>query len=520
MEPNYTPDRFEEFLRKSLQDFEENPPAEAWQNIHGRVPVPSPRIGDKRKVLAIAASVCLLLSAFGAQFYYFNQKLAQAQMELTAQKAEIERISATLNQKNIESATILAQFDAVQSETSDVNAQSTARPLVHHTKSEGTFTPKTKAAQPTASSLSEPMRILTAKSQNDTQNTQNQLITKEKPFANIAETVQTDQQIKSQEAPQAPFREESIRDEKPQISLQTNALSLLEGYVTQLKLASQAIQAPRLTAPYIPVQKSRSTLAIRAYTIAGRTEQEVLLRGNPQNGPKDFVKQDYNQSGTVLQTGIQVEKQITRRVVLFGGLAATQVTQQGQHSIKLKPKHGGGGHGGPNQHDSLTFDYTIQTSTGVVDVELRAVDTTSMMHNDDVDIMLKTIEKSRYTSVPVGVKLLLLQKGRLSLALGAGVTLNLPTKRDIQIENVDFMAPFYVKPDPRDRNRAKVRTQGPDPMDLWWNGSAHIAYALSPRMKIDVAPTIFRKANRSLENGWADHSLSGTSVQFGLSYRL
>jgi hypothetical protein len=506
MEPNSTNDRFEEFLRKSLQNYEENPPEQAWQAIQSRVPAPTLGMsnGGRKRGLAIAASVCLLLSAFGAQHYYFNQKLREAQTQIDARKLEINE----MNKFWLEQEHKINDLQAIISK----NSSTTEAKTFENPAQSSSFSGLTTGQQ-------RPLKVpplvvdahMIATAQQMAAHAQNP-----SEAAAAAEDAII-QQIHSSNGVHLPLKPEA----KSSNTTTIGTLTQIGAYPQIARLQSTSGLAPQINRNIVAVSTPKSTLSVRAYSMVGTTQQEVTIKPTRRNSPADFAKQDYTKQGSIWQAGVQIKKQVSPRVAVFGGLATTHLTQHGMHQIKLKPRHHGGqGQGGPHQNDSLSFSYTIQLGSGVADVELRAVDSSNMQHNDDVDIQLATLEKTKYLSVPIGAQLKLLQKGRLSLHLESGLTLQIPTSRNLQIENLDFTAPFQIKPEPNQRHNARVRTQGPNPLDIWWSASPQLGFTLNRRCKIDVSPVLFRKANRSLEHGWAEHRLVGSAVQFGLSYQL
>jgi hypothetical protein len=528
MERNDTPDRFEDFLKKALEHYEEQPADTAWAHIAARMPVreqPPPTMWYQQKRLQVTAALLFLLFSsllvwktgqiFGA--------LQRAEANILQKDAQLDTLSKTVDgleeslvriKAQAQQTAQASQFVANQTaQSSEALQPSEAIGKMYQSRSEQRRYSNQRIIESQTSGLIEQTNPI----QGSTQRAQLlqpvlTLVTQE-PVSNQAEITQTATRV-------------------PQTVLETKADQSAPNQLSLGRLPNAPLSAVRSTMPAahlllynhptLVAAKSKH-LMLKPFVGVHGAKQSVEPRTGRPGRPDYYASQKYQNTNQVTEMGIFVESDRTGRWEVRVGIGLTQIESEAMHDIKIRPLyHGGGPGGGGHQQDSLAFTYTIQTGTGLADVELRAIDHNGGMqqHKDDVEIKLQTREKAQYLTLPVGVSYPIIKKRRLQVSALGGLALYLPTRREIQINKYELNAPFALMPEPQNRQRAKMRTDGPAPVHAAWQAGMELSCTLNNQLAVTVTPQISRKANRALEQGWADHRYTSIGVQMGLAYRL
>lgn len=506
MEHRDTHDRFEDFIKKALEHYEEQPPESDWDTIRSRIPASpvaemSPTASTDRRWRGLAAALVFLLASIVAgQYYYFSKQQQVLSEQLAQQSAVLEKTNHELAQirKQTEAASaITASAGAAVEEsstnlnfnnqTSEVRGNQTYQKQTAQKKDSQIFTLQTSELKPQVPSVQEQV------------NTEPSVVTQIQPNIQSGTNPQTSEPTKAH-------------------LLLLPALPLANALTSDQVTAKPVFN--RFTVP--ACAKTQSTLTFGAFTQVHATKQRIEEHPSRPGRPDDFTQQEYGRSGTEWQSGIFVQKTITDRLSGRIGLGYARQEETGQHSIRVKPNHHGGGPGGPGpgNDDSLSFNYTIQTGAGVADIEVRAVDQTNMTQNNDVDIKLTTTERIHSVVVPIGLDYRAWRYGRWSAHVQGTAVFGFPISKQLSIDNLQLNGSAPLQPEPRDRQRADYRGDRSGSFNTNAQIGLSLQYQISPRLAISVAPQAAYRLNKSLENGWAEQSLTSAGVQIGIGLRI
>ena len=525
MEPNSTPDKFEEFLRRSLEHYEESPPEAAWNHVFDRIPtvpqsqpVAAPKVFTFSKwKLAYAASLIMLLSAVAYQYVAQTNQLAQTQAAFVAVQAqmlhaqvELEKLKAAMSaqEQNVIKSTTIYNGKLGNTQTAASQQIASLESSRSHTIGSGQNS-KINGANLTSS----PTRIAP-----EAAVIPSEQASVTEPAGLGTEPVFQTEHVLQNAAQENQLSEEITSDLNPPKVVSVTALPRLKSSI--LEPRAQHFAPKILVQPIVQLAvKPHQGLRLWVNTGVGFTEQDVVFRPDGRNKPIDHSLQDYDKDGMVAQYGVHVEKRLNSKWSLLGGIAYTKLTQEARSKIRLKPKFGGPG--GPGQQgDSLDFTYTIQTGEGVADIEIRASDVSQMHQNDEADISLETKETSTNLLLPVSLKYSAWKKGRLSAFVTAGGAISVPLNRKLEIEDVTIQSPLNLHPFPKLDQRSEIRNDGTINLDAYFLASAGVEYAINERLSLSVSPQLAIKANQNLDYGWANHSFKALSLQVGLGYQL
>lgn len=98
-------DNLDKFLKKSFEDYSENPPEGMWDQIRDNLKKPEPTAevisgGFKKWMLASAATAVILIGALVAQHFYFNQKIDEIETSVAKQQEQIDKHIAYPSSQN------------------------------------------------------------------------------------------------------------------------------------------------------------------------------------------------------------------------------------------------------------------------------------------------------------------------------------------------------------------------------------------------------------------------------------
>ena len=216
--------------------------------------------------------------------------------------------------------------------------------------------------------------------------------------------------------------------------------------------------------------------------------------------------------------GLGIEKQANKHLSLVSGIDYLKysIEQTLPSPLKFKDRdHGPGGPGGPS-NDEHDFNYSFGTGNGSysVDVELRAVDSTQQIDEDEqIDLELKTTHQVSYVSVPLAMKYRLTHK-RWSAFLMAGARINYEVRNNESISEFtckNTMFEFRNKPE-LNRKSADVRKLTSDVI---------VAAGLEYRVRkfgISLAPTFSAPLDKPVKDDRVSVSSYTAGLNAGVQY--
>jgi hypothetical protein len=541
MENNDKQDKFEQFLQIILGKHEEQAPDTAWTQIHARMPISkAPKqlsFGAKYSAYLVAASFVTVFACLSMWQHQYAYTLALK----NAQTIEAQRL--TIQQLQTELATNSPkelQHNQIDDQTKHQKSWDRSHLAIAPTTTQiGQSNHKKSKVWARRIDLEQKQSILDTKTLNsDTSRDQiEDVLGNETAYTHTTNTKALGiDNVSQQETGTIPQPQIADHQTIPRDSPQTSTLPDTKAQTAYTNLGiierlgryagAQQLQSSAPTTTYYPrpthiAPKSTPRTKLAVYTTLGHTKQSIEVRKDRQNRPDNYAAQDYAIQGRYQQIGVGAITQLRNRWQISGGLALARIEQDARHVIKLKPKHhvgnGGGGGGG---NDSLRFDYTVQTGSGLIDVDVRAIDTATQMLNSDVELSLKTRETARFLQIPMSVRYSVWTDGRWSAGIEAGILLNLPTYSRVEVNGLEINSPKPVFADPKQRNIAKIRQGGPQDIHFWSSVGTNLEYKLDRWNSIVLSATFQKKVDQSLENGWAKHRFSLAGLRFGLCHQI
>lgn len=403
---NNNNDHLDRFLHKAFDNFSANPSDQLWDKINaGITPAPPVRpsgIAVKPLYAVLAAATVLLL--FVAQHYYFHSKLEQIQTQL-----EQQQMAASPAEPS-RATPISANNTAQQAATSQIPVSTSPNTIHSNTPAQiPTITP----------SYTNPTQPIYLQQQR-------QKITTPKEPATIIPSSTTDF---AQSTNPLPNPSTTTVNATPQNSVANNTLTpptaatekmnttALISYFPSGKLPSRLYPSEKkvkiqlINLPHTRIKPQQST-AIGLHAMMANSYMSVKATppdrpGFPGDNHKLFVDENTTK-GTLLATGITVERTLNRHWSLCSGLDYTQHTINKSIRPQLRfddrdDNHNNPGHN-PDEHD---FTYSIGTGAGTyeIDVEVRETDpSVNIQPEENISFTIQTEEKVQLISMPLQVK--------------------------------------------------------------------------------------------------------------------
>jgi hypothetical protein len=510
MENHIQPDKLDDFVRKSFENYEENPPEDRWNKIVVALDQPNmlPLTPQKpvfawKSTLAIAA-IILLSIGLVTEYFYFSNKISEIS-KIAGKNTEIPPVS-------IDKKKLSQDNNALQ------NTINEPRKIVEERK-EVFF----------KNDFSQPRTIIDGVAQSHPINTQipeiDGVAQSDSINTQIPQIIRMTQSgLVNVQALSTPFEQINKVTNVEQLPLPTinsfmkvKEISLL---VQNTEIESIQNQENSLQIATIPVKPFKNpTNWYLTATVNSRYEQnqrEGNQNGNPDNHLdvrseyRKKYKQDY---------AINIGKKINRRVGFETGLGFLKSNTVTSHSPDLKKRdgrpHGGGGHGGPGggSHDSdLDLDYKLHTYGGVATVSLRMTQIdTSVLLNDDEPFNLKvsTQENIQILRIPL-LATYAFGKGRWLLNTKIGLNANIFLKNNLEITGLDAQSLIF-KPEPDHRPMSSF--QNSSKVKLAFLASAGLEYRLNQHFSL-IAEPIF---TRDFQSQNEVHKFQPNHIALGLN---
>ncbi len=512
MEQENNNDRLDRFLHRAFDDFSANPSDGLWDKINaGLAPeAPPAKVVPLIRPWHVAASIAVVVSLFLMQHYYFASKIEDLRQEMqntastpslapssagqSDQAATATRPTTTLaspSEISVQNSTPIELISTPVSGNAVLPRQSNHTTTIK--KNSGVDPLSTQQAQPLQTAPEPPMAGLNNK------NTENTI---PQPDASTAKNI-------------------SNTNQKSPINL----LGLLPLNRLPQDIHTQ-YPIPQVTfagSPYITKVNRFNQLALNIHATPGIIHTKINAPEPPPGGGpggpgpgNDNIFSDKEQTGKTMLVGIGLEKQLNKHWSMVSGVDYLSHTIQQNIAAPLKFKdriHGPGGGQGIDEHD---FNYYVGTGGGsyLVDVELRAVDSTQTIDEDEeVNLEISTTNKAAYLSIPLAMKYRLTWK-KWSAYVVAGTRLNYLLKSS---EGVDQFAcdndRFEFRGQPKlEKKAAEIRKVSSDLMV-----SAGLEYRIQ-NIGLTVAPTFNKPLIKPIKDDRVSVSACWAGVNVGMQY--
>jgi opacity protein-like surface antigen len=536
MEDHLQPDKLDDFVRKSFENYEENPSEDRWNKIAAALeqpkvlPLASQKNGFEWKSYLSAAAIVLLSIGMVTEYFYFSNKIN----ELT----KIATKSNELKVENIE----LPSNQSFKIKQNDANV------AIEDGKRKDIFQ-KNVFSQPSSSNNSQILIGNFANSQilkdgqikdifqkNNFSNQQPTQFEQESDKVAINQFLNTQSPTTNNEVDQI----HSVNSQSLNLSLDgiNKVVDVEQLPLVTLNSFKKIKEISFLTKNTIPkfIQKQENSLQIASVilkpvknpsnwylsvTMNRRVEQELKddFRGRgPNNHPDVRSSKD---SKYTQDFALNIGKKTNRHVGFETGLIYNNSLSVSSHSPNFKKRdgrrHGGGGHGGPGGpgggHDQdLDFEYKLHTYSGVATVNLRMTqaDTTAQVDDDEpLNLKVTTKEKVQILRIPL-LATYTFGKGRLLLNSKIGVNASFFLKNNLEITGLDAQNMVFK---PEQDYKPMTSFQSPSKVKMALAASVGLEYRLTKRWSILAEPNFVR----DFESQSEIHKLQPNHLSFGLN---
>lgn len=443
MEQDKNNDHLDRFMHRAFDDFSANPSDGLWDKISAglpETPVAAPkRLTPVIRPWHIAASAALILGLFLSQHYYFSSKIDALRHEMQ-HSVGTPASKGTGNSLNNQNPDTKSEQNLVNKPATEIPVEDTSKPtsVSNGTPIDFNSTPANTTSQKSTESV---LPVVKKPSSVETIPT-----LQTKPAAqsgNIDMAVHTTDQPKGTETTDNHIVKSISK------SLELPGMSVIPQNDLPVSLTSNQTkpQLQFIGQPYMTKVATGLRTILSAHVMPGFIHSKVEIPeppGGPQSGDKIFS--DEKQTGSALMAGLGIEKQLNKHFSVVSGMDYLRysIEQTLPSPLKFKDRdHGPGGPGGPGgpHNDEHDFNYSFGTGNGAyqVDVELRAVDSTQQIDEDEqIDLEIKTTHRVAFMSVPLALKYRLSHK-RWSAFMVAGARVN------YEIQNNGSISDFACK---------------------------------------------------------------------------
>ncbi len=212
----------------------------------------------------------------------------------------------------------------------------------------------------------------------------------------------------------------------------------------------------------------------------------------PPAGPSSprIFQEEHIEDGQVLLTGLGLERKIGGRFSLQTGLLYQQTAYIASHQARLRfgDRHVHGP-GGPSPDHN--FIYRVNTPAGAMQVDVRVSEVDSSVPVPDqevVELAITRKQSARYLSVPLLAKYTL-GKNRLKMVVKAGVMTDILLQNEQQFTGASSLNPRFQigSGAPPTATNAGLK-----PVSLSGVVAAGVEYSLTPRVLLQLEPTLIR----------------------------
>jgi opacity protein-like surface antigen len=510
MEEKLPNDKLEDFLKKSFEGYTESPSGDLWDKIEagmGAAPAPKPLIS---RVWWIVAAAAVVLGIFVGQHFYFQNKLENLTRELEKNTVELQQLESK-NQDGENTQTLLPETEPTPDQGSAPQAEATpdATPVPP------VFDQKTPAATALPGSDD---RIISKKQQQKTSelafyHENNEVVEPREPKTNAPSISQMETVVSEIPNPVS----------NPVSTGRPATPSLLEVLMSGVEPQHAKAPKPNFYQPLIdPVRSETVSVGVRAMPMTAR---ERISKVRPDifhhrpGGPDKFFNNQQEVTGQAFTAGASLEYKPGGSLSLVSGIdyRRTEIASSHRSEFKFKERRMPGGHHGGQDNHRHDFDYNLNTSSGLVELEVRveATDTTrSIPDNEVLAFQVNTNKVTTHLSIPLALKYSI-GKGRLHGYLKGGVAVNFLLNESFSISQIRSLNNhFRVSP---------VRPMKGDPQNLKtvslsYLAAAGLEYDLTRSLSLSLEPTFMGSLSSQHSANFIRSSSYLAGVSAGLSY--
>lgn len=494
-------DGLEDFLKKSFEQYTESPPPSVWDGIEQNLPAASPPAYFSLPGWAKAAAAIVFVagSLLWAQHRIVRHQIGQL-------NTQVDSLTQTIQ---------LLQKAVVAEQTKNYSAQENTNP---------TPVPQPQQVyQDGSQAIAGSPHFLDHQAGSDiAQSNATSISATQNPATVIAQ-------------------DETLHYQAPVNATETGVVSeTAKNVATEVKqLAARPLIAPNLLSAQnsnaIVVQASQTIRPLQSniqwsvgvQTMALRTQEEIegtQMPDNPFfNKPLDADKE----IGNTLSTGLTLAAGISKNWQIQSGLLYKQTSMSATHRpfFRFRDRghggghHGGGGGGGWQDDRDHAFNYDLNTSMGVVsmEIDLRQTDTTQQIEdNEQLDLIVTTEQTTKSLCLPL-IAQYEIGRGRLRLHVKGGVLANFLLDSKLNVTNSSSLNGKFSILEGR---HISTQSRSFKTSSVDYLAGIGASYDISPKLSIHLDPVISGALTNRVNPDNIEASGQSWGLSAGLVFRL
>ena len=466
MEKNIHNDGLEDFLRKSFEQYDDSPSDGLWDKIEADLssaPKVAP-IGSAKKYW-MAAAAAVLIALMAGQYIYFQKEKAELVKLINIQGDKIEALEKELLKKEKEIT------DTYESKI--INPEN----LFNKNSFAETINPLENKQKDIAIhnySINKKNNITTQSTKKQSENTENK-----------NSLLNTNSKENTDKKPDTQLLTENLVEDQAYFEKQIVANSNIPGLIDLINLKRIEHPNPNLSVPTTiidPVsKKGRFSIGIHHSYLSTNEKMARAIR-RPLGGPDRVFYNTKAMTGTTQLTGLSTVYQTKTNWLFETGINYRKTELSATHSSQLRFMDRL-----PNNNQQPTFEYALNTSVGVVDIEMRADQTDpnqTINEFENIRIEIEAKQEIDYVSIPfmVGKEI---GNGKLSTSVKSGLLINFLTHQSLGVsgniinDNLQNTRTYFTR-----RNGIGLKNTTTDFIAVFG-----FNYELNKRCSIHLSPT-------------------------------
>ncbi len=497
MEDKLHNDGLEDFLRKSFEQYDDSPSDGLWDKIESDLAgQPVRPLATVRRWWIVAAAVLLALVV--CQHFYYNNEMAQLSKKVEQNEAELRR----LEQQKAAPQIPVEEVQPPGEINTDLNPTATNPPnFAGRTQPQG------------------PQRMAGEKVFENNQNDEAK-VGFDTEIPPIDKLENTPFFIETQRGGLVGVNGNSEIIQNSQLPSTPDFIDVLD--LKELNSMAAGQQLPTMPPAFeqiIPA-KPKGKFSIGVHHIEMNTRERIstlIQRPMPMNGRRIFDGRKTNQGHTRI-TGLVANYDTGGNWFVESGinLRAAEFTNLHRPALKFKDRVIPNGTPPGSQHE---FDYSLNTTAGLVDIEVRAEQTDAgvvISEDDDIRMEISTKQTVEYVSLPflVGHRF---GHGRLRFELKAGFMANFLTKNDFKITKVSFLDTRF-----RGSNTVRPRGHGPNLKSTTFDlmAAAGLEYKIGNGWSASLSPTLLKSSSNRHLDRYIQSSSFSVGIDVGVGFKF
>ncbi len=473
-------DHLEEFLKDSLESYEEAPPESIWDGIGSNLPVISSGFISYRKPFWwVSGLAALLLILLVYQQFYFQTQIKQLEEKIALQNLDKntsqdlglfqEQTIHSSNNSTEESSHLTEEINSNFSKQSSAEQSLSSNKTSESQFRNNNLSPKNNSPLPFEQAREENQKGFKADhlqkmeiSKEDSPTFLKPIDTKAQPnpppIANYEELKSFDRLTKSAQGLTIPGRESQFKS---------------------TPLSSIA-----------PIKNKR--IAIEAFRMPGKLNNSLdfNLPTDIPYQPRELTRRRVKSSNST-NLGLNIEYQISPRWSIYSGINFQRTENTESHQLSFLRKERSGhrpGRTGTSKDYQYDYNYPLNTSSGLVNMQLKMVQSTTDIIPDDeqaFEIIVTTEEKTASWSIPLFLEYQF-GNGKFKPFFRAGFNMHFNINHDFQVKEVSS-ADKFLKQRPQSASKGFLKYQANTRLD--YLVSLGLAYELNEHWQIQLHPS-------------------------------